>query len=487
MNITFIVNSYSVNYFLIDLINQILDNCDDSHVYIFNNGIPNNKNVLNKTFESLKEIDKRFGYFKIDPLKIVSITELNNPNVTLIATSSSIPLSDWIISFDSENFKSDFFSKFSINGIVNFDVNFNYIISNVLNNKLEIAIVNEIKLAKDFKEILISSIQMNTENGVHNSISKYLYFRNLGIIKYFKSGHYETFKLVDYNHNKINYFQLSFYYLKLIVTIFTRKMKNSKNNWKLAIQKKGEDLVFIKQPKYSFWADPFLIKNLDGIFLFFEELNFETKLGEIACVRLNEQFDILEKRTIFADFSHFSFPNVFYHQEKFYMLPENSAKNCLVLYVATNFPYEWESHCVLMDGIQLIDAVWVFHNGYYWIFANKIHAYEYDNNYCLNLYYSKDLFGGNWVSHIKNPIVVGDDKSRNAGAIILQDGKLFRPSQNCLGQYGSNILINEIVELSTLDYKEQCVERIVPLKNYIGTHTINQYEDIKVVDFLKQE
>ena len=169
------------------------------------------------------------------------------------------------------------------------------------------------------------------------------------------------------------------------------------------------------------------------------------------------------------------------------MIPESNQNNTLQLYKCDNFPFLWSHKMNLMEDIKLLDSNWIYHNNLYWIFANKVENFEYDNNERLYLYYSEDLFSQNWQSHIKNPIIVDASLARNAGNLWVEDGKLFRVSQNCKHGYGENLVLNRIVELNTTNYVEEKIRELFPPKNYVGIHTQNRCEDIYVYDFLYKE
>jgi len=210
-------------------------------------------------------------------------------------------------------------------------------------------------------------------------------------------------------------------------------------------------------------------------------------LGRISCITLDESFKIIDKKIILDTDYHLSFPNVFFKEDGYYMIPESSQNKHLQLFSCDEFPFKWNFRSNLMEGIQLVDAVWVFHDNLYWIFANKIENFEYDNNERLYLYYSENLFSQSWTPHIMNPVITSSDSSRNAGNIFNENGKMYRVSQNCLDGYGNNLVISHIKELSVDTYFEELSEEIFPKKKYVGMHTMNTHGEIKVVDFLLKE
>ena len=259
-------------------------------------------------------------------------------------------------------------------------------------------------------------------------------------------------------------------------------MRKKNLSWKIAV-KHNNELTFVNQPKKSFWADPFLISDKEINYIFFEELK-PNGLGAISCIVLNENFEITDKQIILDKEYHLSFPNVFELNEQFYLIPESSANNSLDLYYCKQFPFDWQFQKILIDNIRLIDPILLFHDNIYWIFANKIEDFEFDNNERLYLFYTNDLFSDKWQSHPQNPIVHNASLAHNAGKIYTQNNKMYRVSQNCSSSYGQNLVISQITTLTTTQYNEQKCEEIYSDKKYNGMHTMNNAKNIQVFDFL---
>jgi len=76
--------------------------------------------------------------------------------------------------------------------------------------------------------------------------------------------------------------------------------------------------------------------------------------------------------------------------------------------------------------------------------------------------------------------------ARPAGKIFSQNGRLYRPSQNCSVRYGYGFNFNEIELLTEHEYKETPVTKALPNweKNILGTHTFNRAGNLHVIDAL---
>ena len=87
-----------------------------------------------------------------------------------------------------------------------------------------------------------------------------------------------------------------------------------------------------------------------------------------------------------------------------------------------------------------------------------------------------------------NPIISDARKARPAGNIFYYKDKIIRPSQNCLKNYGSGIIFNEIKILNDKEYHEQEIKSINTDwdPNLYGLHTINNLENFTVIDALRK-
>lgn len=330
-------------------------------------------------------------------------------------------------------------------------------------------------------------IQMSRNMGYLNTVEKYLWYRILAMKKFLNN--FETFSNSEQHFKekkeKIAIIKIFKYYFKICFYLIQRHFSKKKYNWKLGVQYGNEPQQLINQPKGSFWADPFLAESESNQYVFFEELNRENGLGEIACGRLQGNI-ISDKKTVLADKTHFSFPNVFHKNNSWWMIPENSASGTLDIYLAKEFPYSWEKHSTLIHQ-SLVDAVWIQHDNKIWMFANKIHEFEYENNETLYIFYSDSIFSNEWKSHKMNPVVCSKETSRNAGNIYKIENKIYRKSQSSLNRYGESIQVMEIVNISEDNYQEILQTKYLPPEGFLGFHTLNKLGSTTVFDYLSAD
>jgi hypothetical protein len=136
-----------------------------------------------------------------------------------------------------------------------------------------------------------------------------------------------------------------------------------------------------------------------------------------------------------------------------------------------------------MANINASDSTIFFHENMWWLFTS-IGTTLVDKNSNLSLFYSENFPSSSWKAHPLNPISNDSSNSRMAGSIIIENGKLYRPAQNCKHNYGEKIIINGINSFDTLSYTESPVKTINPEKNLkaVCTHTINYGSSFVVRD-----
>jgi hypothetical protein len=137
-----------------------------------------------------------------------------------------------------------------------------------------------------------------------------------------------------------------------------------------------------------------------------------------------------------------------------------------------------------MENLKAVDTTVIFHQGKWWLFTGISENEGAFPEVELFLFFSEDLFTGQWTPHPKNPIVSGVTKARPAGRIFTRDGKLFRPSQDCSKTYGYGFDLNEVLVLSESEYKEEKVLSVRPDwdKKILATHTYGAVGKFRVID-----
>jgi hypothetical protein len=241
-------------------------------------------------------------------------------------------------------------------------------------------------------------------------------------------------------------------------------------------------------PSGRFYADPFIVRRPTGALLFVEDAPIGGGPARISSLELDSTGRLqsapcvaLERRT------HLSYPFVFRDGGDWYMLPETAGTQTVELFRARSFPGDWEPCAVLLRDIRAWDPTLLHHDGVYWLFATvaDVGASPSDE---LCLYWS-ELLTGPWHPHPRNPVVSDARHARPAGRILINNGSLVRPAQDCTGGYGRRIVLNRIEVLSVDDYRETPISTIEPrwLAGVFRTHTYTVDDGIEALDGLRYE
>ncbi|CAM8961052.1 unnamed protein product [Rhodiola kirilowii] len=205
----------------------------------------------------------------------------------------------------------------------------------------------------------------------------------------------------------------------------------------------------------NFVADPFLYLQDDALYMFYETKNTVTLQGDIGVARSTDKGATWQPLGIALDEDwHLSYPYVFNHLGKIYMMPESSQKGELRLYRALNFPLEWKLEKVILDK-PLVDANIIFHGGMYWLLGSDHRGYGVRKNGELEIYYGSSPLGP-WRPHKKNPIYNVDKSlgARNGGRPFIFNGNLYRVGQDCGETYGKRIRVFKVEVINTNEFVE---------------------------------
>jgi hypothetical protein len=202
----------------------------------------------------------------------------------------------------------------------------------------------------------------------------------------------------------------------------------------------------------AFVADPFIFRDGDRWWMFFEIWHWRKKQGEIGLASAADPRGPWRyERVVLAEDFHLSYPCVIESGGERYMVPESHDAGGVRLYRAKSFPHEWEYAATLLEGPYLADASPFEHSGRWWMFvdssADKAH-------HTLRLFTAEKL-AGPWAEHPRSPVVEGDNRiARPAGCPKFSNGRLVRFAQVCAPEYGTAVRAFEITELTTTTYAE---------------------------------
>ncbi len=99
------------------------------------------------------------------------------------------------------------------------------------------------------------------------------------------------------------------------------------------------DFRFHESPKGHYFADPFLIKDAEKHWLFFEDYSYATRHGVIGCAEVLPDGSLDESRTILQRPYHLSYPCLLRDGGgELYMIPETLQNGTIELYRCRAFP-----------------------------------------------------------------------------------------------------------------------------------------------------
>jgi hypothetical protein len=232
------------------------------------------------------------------------------------------------------------------------------------------------------------------------------------------------------------------------------------------------------------WADPFVISRNGRTFIFVEEFLLPNGEGHISVLELNNGGELLKVENVLEKPFHLSYPFIFELNEKWYMIPETSANRTIELYECIDFPRKWSFVMNLMENIDAVDSTLFFNNNRWWLFTALKGISSWPDYNELFLFSSETLFTNRWDAHPQNPINTDVRTARPAGRIFMQNGKIFRPSQDCSVRYGCAFNLNQIITLSETEYSEKVISKInANWDTHVqGTHTFNYDSNVAVID-----
>lgn len=248
-----------------------------------------------------------------------------------------------------------------------------------------------------------------------------------------------------------------------------------------------EAVQWMPQSRSFFAADPFILPSAgkaDEFKVLYEHFDWKSGLGRIDSVQFSRGRFGTPANVIDSPF-HLSYPFVFSHDSRFYVLPEHAASKDLSIYDLGKSGGVGKRRNI-HKSLALIDATILMLGGKYWIFAT--HAGPAENSE-LHIYFCDDLFGS-WTAHAHNPVKRDKGNARPAGQIIHHEGEIFRPAQDCSSHYGSGIVVNRIKTLSEDRFEEEPVSEIrpVPGSSYdYGLHTLSSSNGCSVIDGARME
>ena len=256
------------------------------------------------------------------------------------------------------------------------------------------------------------------------------------------------------------------------------------HQWRIIYRTKNDEKwIEFNQPKNLSRADPFVVKDKDSFYIFFEEFLIEKGHGYLCSATLDfKNKKLFNKKIILQKDYHLSFPFVFKYENKYYLIPESSKQKKIDLYEFESFPDKLKFVRTLLSGFNAADSVLYIDKKIWYILTNLERSKNDLNSKDLSIFQSDSLLKGSFIQKHKNPVVSDVRFARNGGRLIHSKNKLYRVSQDCKRRYGHKINIMKVISFTENNYKEILFKKISAPKGYIAFHTYNICEDIIIGD-----
>jgi hypothetical protein len=265
----------------------------------------------------------------------------------------------------------------------------------------------------------------------------------------------------------------------------------SREQWGIALAF-GEDICLeparaelIYPPADRFWADPMVWPAAgEGWWVFIEEVIYKEGRGTLKAIRVHRDGNWEAPVPVMARPWHLSYPFLFWWDGALWMVPESGANRTVELYRCTALPDQWEKVADILTDIDLVDATLFAHDGRWWLMGNVTEpgADKHDE---LHIFHAPTPLGP-WQPHAANPVVADARFARPAGPVFSHAGKLLRPAQECVPEYGHALSLRRIDRLTTSEYVEHAERRIDPgwVPGIACVHTVSHQSGLTVFDFL---
>ncbi len=224
------------------------------------------------------------------------------------------------------------------------------------------------------------------------------------------------------------------------------------------------------------FADPFILDVTDThIFVLVEEFYDPIYRGRISKLTINRKDYRIERSECVLELpTHLSFPSIRRDGDVIYIVPENYESGRSIEYI-----YNPESNTCTQSRVlcemPLTDAIVTNLFGKEQIFSTC-----FPDHKTLNVLARNE---GNDYFSVERTIGFDKETARNAGDWFEYNGKVYRPAQDCSGEYGAAFTLQEVIkEGNSFVFKN--IRRVEPTsaKYNLGCHTFNSYKGLIVLD-----
>lgn len=228
---------------------------------------------------------------------------------------------------------------------------------------------------------------------------------------------------------------------------------------------------WLPEPLGRFLADPHAVSNEGGMMILAEDYDWTAELGHIATIQVSDDGTVGPPAPAIRLPTHLSYPYLLPLGDRLYCIPESSQSGEVVLFEAGWDRRKWTKVATLIEGAPIIDPTIFQHDGRWWLFGTRADA----GDNCKLFGWHADELTGPWEPHAANPLKTDIRSSRPAGPPFVNEGKLYRPAQDCSTGYGAAVTVNRVTTLTPDRFEEEAVSRVAPdaMGRYpTGLHTL---------------
>ncbi len=228
----------------------------------------------------------------------------------------------------------------------------------------------------------------------------------------------------------------------------------------------GSHDVHLEPPPLRYHADPFPLVRDGKTHLFVEDFDHLLDRARISLITLGRDGRATgPAQPVLERPYHLSYPHVFEHQGRLFMVPESKGRRTIDLYVCDRFPDGWRLCRRLFRDLDAADSTLLWHDGWIWMFTFVRQGNE--EGRALAIYRTRDLLGGAWEPHPVNAERRYADRphqsGRSAGAFVQDGPHWLRPAQDNPHHYGEGLTLQRILRLDATGFEEAPVEASHPL------------------------
>ncbi|MGE6738765.1 glucosamine inositolphosphorylceramide transferase family protein [Allorhizobium pseudoryzae] len=231
-----------------------------------------------------------------------------------------------------------------------------------------------------------------------------------------------------------------------------------------------------------FYADPFPFVHQGKLTLFVEDFIHKLGKGIISAVDFVDGRPAGKPVPVLEHNCHLSYPFIFEEEGQIWMVPETSGNGTIELFRATAYPGGWVKEADLVTGLTCSDATLVRHGNLWWMFATVRDGGGAFSD-ALHLWSAPD-FRGPWTTHAANPVLIDIATARPAGRMVVRDGRLLRPVQDCRRGYGAALAIARVTKLDHEGFAQVVEAMIGPGPEWPGRrlHSLNSAGGFEFID-----